>query len=334
MSTDAVFYTVAFETKQSEPTNIRVMPFLDLIEAFLQKPNNPPSRIINGKIIRSSKFLRDFRHSNIVVIPFGKLKKDSKLYVVEQESFSELTDDLYEIVTMAYDESFGIAMLTKNRQGPSDKDVEDYLNSFCPEGFEPKIRLNPIMHNAGIESIRNAQQIREVEIKLDLGKSLNNFFTTQMDNNGNENRISKILEMLSQSARQDIQSEQMSIHWGFGRDSKHNDSLNLDSLLFLFESLNISSDVVQEINVKYRRGEEVSYDLAKLKNSNILLTHNFRLKGNYISPEYLLNNCVEAFVEKRINYRTAVEQYDQKKVNCTADLDSLNETWNPKDNYG
>lgn len=297
MSKRIEFYTISFQD-QNGIINFPAGVFFESIQ------NNMFNGIRNAQVVRKigEKWIRLFRYYSTInqrqiVIPFGKLKDKNKPYWLnDQNQLEEMPETLYDINSLGYDEDYNVVAFTTNREGPMHSDVEDYLNTFIPRNTGVSIKIEPIMHNTGIEKVRNAELVRSITLKLDLGRSLNNFYLNQVQENERHPIIAAV-KSIAEVAKYDGESEVLSLKLGLGHGKKDS-TLNLDSMLCLLDNINIEEEFVTEIEVNYKNGYNEKVDVAKLKNSQVLLSYTCRCKGTQVSPENLLSNINDAVADK------------------------------------
>lgn len=305
------YYTIAFETSDEQVTNRSIMEFFKKIEQVLLDDENKVVRFVDGKLIRCFNYYWNELDTSKVVITFGKLKDKNKPYYVDasDNKLKEIPQDLFDINSIAYDEVNKVMLFTTNNLGPKVGDVQDYLSTFIDPSSGYKISIRPLVINTGLERIRNAQCVRSVTFSLDLGATLNNFYLNQIDQNREQEQglLSTFRNFISTS-KESINSRTLDITMGLGRLGKEA-TLDVKSLLSLLEEINIDQDYVKEITVNYKNTPNEKVMPAKLKNSSIFLYSTFSIAGSQIGPEYLLNNCTDAIISKRNNFRSQVRDY-------------------------
>lgn len=309
MSRRIDFYTISIHNHNGV-TDYSITDFFETISTQMLAEENDGQivRRIGDKWVRLFPYLYSLGRRQIV-IPFGKLKDKNKPYWINNENqLEEIPQNLYDINSLGYDIDYNIMMFTTNREGPQPQIVEAYLNTFIPEYTGLSVKIEPIVYNTGIEKVRNAQLVKNVTLSLDLGKSLNNFYLTQVEDNAQRPLIAA-LKSMAESAKNDVESKTLSLTMGLGKTGKKNDTLNLDSMLNLLESINIEEDFVTEIRVNYKDGSDEKIDLARLKQSHLLLYYLCVCKETQVSPESLLGNINAAVAEKVVVITRHNRQY-------------------------
>lgn len=160
-------YTIAFESNNGEQVSSRaIIPFFKRIENILVETPENVIRRINGKIMRVHAYEWNQMNEDYLVVPIGKLKEKNKPYGIDPETqrLIDIPQEMFDVNSIAFHMRYRIALVSSNVTGPSDNDLEDYLNSYLPADAEYKIRLRPIMRNIALEQIRNAQEARRATV--------------------------------------------------------------------------------------------------------------------------------------------------------------------------
>lgn len=309
MAKTVEFYTISLQS-ENRITDCSIETFIEDIskQMFSDEAEVHFVRKVNERYIRLFPFLRTMNNKQIV-IPFGKLKDRNKPYWINSEDeLEEFPQSLYDINSLGYDADYNVMLYTTNREGPSIQNVERYLNTFIPKKAGVLLKIEPIMYNTGIEKIRNAQMVRSITLTLDLGQAFNNFYLNEIDIN-NTSCITSAFKKIAETARDDGNSKSLSLTMGVGKGSKKFDSLNIQSILFLLEQINIDADCVKEITVNYKNGIEDKVDVAKLKNTQMLLFYKCKCDGTQVSPIDLINNINNAVADRVLEIRKHLREY-------------------------
>jgi len=311
VSKQVMFYTIAFEDKDEKPIDCSIMEFFENIEScFLETVNEDLLiREIGGKTVRLFPFFRNM-DSNQLVIPLGKLKDTNKPYGYnkDEKKLQPLTMDMFDITSIAYDKTWNILMMTVNQQGPRLQTIIDYFNSFIPDNYAYKVMIRPIFYNNGLDEVRNAPLVRDVTFKLNLSKSVTKFYQNEIDEN-QVTSLTKSMKSLIGHAKNDSGAKGLILTMNLGDSRKGEDTLDTRSILSLLDSINIDEQFVDEITVYYKDGKSVPISRAKLKNSSVIVYHNFSLRENQISPEFFVNHMSEAISSQGRRFNGALEKY-------------------------
>ena len=313
--------TIAFEQNDTV-VDMDIVEFFSKIENAMRNEPKNIVRKINGKIIRVHAYEWDYMNENFVVVPFGKLKEKNKPYGMDEktQALEDIPQKMYDVNNFAYHSGYKIAVVTTNQQSPSVNDIECYLNSFLPKESEYNIRIRPVKRNNGIEEIRNATQARNVSFVLDLGRPMNDFFKTEVKT---KLGAGKALKELMETSKNELESKTFKISLGLGR--KRKETLNIEYLLEMLESINIDSTCVKEIYVEYRNGTSDKIDKARLKEAEVILTLYFDIKDNQISSEYLKANLEQKLLKERKKYYRQVDDYYSNMITVKEDYDFIEE---------
>lgn len=325
MSREVEFYTVAFKRKgtEFEYVTINVGEFFEKLSDIITDNPDCILRRIYDKDIIVSKF-KEKSGTNAVVMPFGK-KKNEKVYTVKKSDLEMINEDVFDVTSIAYDPYFGVLIKTVNQTGPSIKNIKDYLNTFIPNSFNYEIDFIPIFLNKDIQKIRSADMVRELEITLNLGSHINDYYIQNMSRGGSLG--SQVRELVS-SAKNKLKSQKMIIRLSVGRNRK--ESMDIESISSLLDDLKIDSEIITEIKAVYKDGRNPQPIDAYLKNSNKLLKDNFQIQENHISSEYLLNNCNEIFLRNRVYYNDYISKFDSDRIKVSDSIPELNTEWSPE----
>lgn len=331
MSKKVVFYTISMHKNNSIIDYPVPAFFEDISDKMLTNPtDNKILRKIGDKYIRLFTYHHSLTNKHKFVVPFGKLKNTNKPYRLNNDILEEIPETLYDINSLGLDFERKVALFTTNREGPSIQTVEAYLNTYIPQTTGLTLRIKPIMHSKGLEEIRNADLVSSIIFTLNLDKSLNTFYTEEIDANKDKALINAF-KSIAKSAKDDGNSKALSLKLSLGQHSSRKDTLDLDNMLYLLNLINIDADFVKEIKVHYKGKKNEKIETAKLKESNLPLSCTISGKDTQVSPSNLLNNMVTAISDKNpdINrhvnaYFSNTEQYGNAEFNIV-------EKWNTND---
>ncbi len=293
------FYSISFVNDDGVATSYPVKVFFEALnEQILQGKEKGVKKVrrVGEYFIKLFSYYYSHNRKQLV-IPFGKLKTNKPYRSNENDQLEEIPDRLYDINSLGFDADYSAILFTTNKEGPTVANVEEYLNTFIPSNMNLSLKIEPIVYNTGIEKVRNASLVKSITLSLDLGCSLNNFFLNEINLNKNKALINAFYTM-AESAKNDGNSKTLALTLGLGKHGKKGDTLNLDSMLYLLEHINIGEGFVREIEVKYKDGSSENVDKAKLKNTNMLLSYPCKCEKTQVSPEDLLNNINNAVADK------------------------------------
>lgn len=330
MSTKVEFYAVTFVSKNNNNEYISFNPktlFDKLDEAYSIKENRETFfREIGDKKILMSRLLND--NGYYTVITFGKLKKDAS-FSFKDDKFEKLEDDIFDVTNLVYNSYDRVAMITKSKSGVNKPTLEDYLNSFLPTNSEYKISLIPIITNKGVEEVRNSNRIKEIKLNLNLNKNMEDFY---LDNSIPARGFANIIKSLAHNSKYDIGSEKLGLVLSV-ENSRGVTCLESEKILNIIDNLNMSTDFISEVEVKYIDNQVNKIDIAKLKNSNIILYYNFQIKDKELGSEYLLHNADKVFTDIRNKYYSRKESIFSSQQSVDFTIEELNLNYRKEDFY-
>lgn len=316
-------YSIAFEaTDSNNVTDRSIVSFFKKIEKVLSESPENVIRRINGKLMRIHAYEWNHYNEDFFVVPIGKLKEKNKPYGTDPETqrLIDISQDMFDVNSIAYHTRYKIALVSTNQSGPSENDIEDYLNSYLPAGSTYKIRLRPIMRNTTLEQIRNAEEARSITISLDIGRPMSDFLIEQVHE---ERSVIGSLSALMQSSKNALDSNTFSLTLGLGH--KKNASLNIGALVDLIDSINLAANCIKEITVNYRNRSGEKIDIAKLKESNTVLKVFFPIASTQLGTEYILNNMDEILRNERQKYYSQVDGYFRKTISIGEEYEIIKE---------
>lgn len=162
--------------------------------------------------------------------------------------------------------------------------------------------------------MRNAAIVKSVTFSLDLGQPLNEFYLGEIETNKHNQLISSF-KNIAESARNDGESKTLSLTMGLGRGNRKG-SLNVESMLLLLEQINIDARFVKEINVAYKNGTEDTIDIARLKNSQMILYYTCKCDETQVTPQALLNNFNDAIANRITNIIRSMRDFNKDMQIC------------------
>lgn len=306
MATYVNFYTIAFENPHRKPTSRDLMKFFKQIEELSKQDIEKIDRKINGGRYRISSYFWPDVGEQFVVIPIGKVKNGAPyVETPDRKKLKELDQRVYDVNILAYDSNYKTMIMTNHQSAPNAREVEDYFNSFLDPNDPIRIRISPIMHNTGIESLRNALRVRSIVFDLNLTVGTADLIREQINI---ENTLAGYFRQFIHGAKDDVLGKTMKLEIGLGHDKKVA-TLDKKSLLDLIATLNIDSNAINEIEVRYYGGENEKIDRARIKQQELFLRHQFSLSGSKIGAEYLKQHIGEPYGEKYGKFAPRIREY-------------------------
>lgn len=266
MSRTIKFYNVGIYLND-KLTDISFIEFVDKINA-IQHDRSKVVRKVEDKISAIFEFVNNSDKKNVRVIPIGQFRVDLKPYIGEMQKLDLkcIDQDVIELVTLYYNDLYKACALTNNPNGLKVKDIEKYFNTYFKLTSEKKweIRFEPIIINKGIEKIENTKQIKNISIKLNLEASTKKFTREKLDINENS-----IIKALSRSTKDTYDANVLKLEFGVG--DKKSATMDLEAAINLLSKLDIDTDYISEVNVRYKDNATQKIDYIDLKKDTVEL---------------------------------------------------------------
>lgn len=197
-----------------------------------------------------------------------------------------IVDDVIEFTCCHYLKDPNILIIEYNHNGSRSSDIGRYFSSFLPkvEGNFWDIELEPIDAERGIQTLREAQKINSIELKIDCTQTITEDFAA-------ETFFGNFLPTLIDSHRE-FGANVAFVK--FGNGGKRINIIEGQQLIQMISILNLDDDIFQSIKVDFidSNGEK---DVIDLKNLNIL--RNIIMEGETITGfEYIINQIEIAHI--------------------------------------
>jgi hypothetical protein len=278
-----------YVTLNGERTNIELDDFLDKII-----PLDPKEKF---KSLSSGEFTFKamMPDSNPATsrnrkIGFGKYR-DRKPY--ESEKGTDIAElikkDVLEMTSTLFIPRSRLAVIEYNHYGPRVNSIAQYLSSFFPKTDKEKweIEFCPVESELGWEDIEISNDIRSIEIKLDISGRSRHFISKK------QNPDSLLYELIRKTveAHSDFGANTATLKFGNG---KKRNGIKSRELLTLLELLELDSELFESVRIKYKsviKREVVEIDLKNAGVKSISLQNvnnesNWEFVCNEISTEY------------------------------------------------
>lgn len=253
MATYVQFYTAAFENAKGEPTTRSVMEFFKRVEALGKSSVDLIDREINGNQYRISSYEWPDVGERFVIIPLGKVKHGAPyVEATDRKRLKELDQRVYDVNVLAYDTTYKTMLITNHQSAPTVNEIENYFNSFLLPNDTIRLRITPIVYNAGLERVQRADRVRNIAIELDLRAGTANLFRQHLDA---PQSLIRYFGQVANKAKDDIMGNTLKLEIGLGQEKKK-ETLDKTALLDLIAELNIDSNAIKEIEVRYYGGEK------------------------------------------------------------------------------
>lgn len=311
-------FTIAFETIEGrEVVDISVSDFLNRLEAKIIDRKISPTQYIGDRKMSIFKYNRPITgEQSVMVIPFGFKKADITYKENEKDSFivTPVTDQLYNINLIYYDEKEKVVIMTTFKAAPSHKIIEQFLNEYINlEGIRLKIR--PIFKHTDLETVHNAKEVKSIDLILNLDEDINNYFNNKIKQNALKSMSH--FRSISEISKDSWDGSRLSISVGLGKSRKK--TLNINNIYEFLRILNLDDDFIHEIRVNYRNKESEEILPACIKKADIELklsleinnTIGFETVLSEKAPVLIENNSL-LITERRRNYFKNLIPFDKQ----------------------
>ncbi len=319
MNTNVRFYAVLFvDKKTNEPVNFSFYDFLIKLDNLMEENVSYIKKDIEGKYIRCFKSKTVGGGLKRIVIPIGK-RKDSASYTEDEKSKSirEIDYNIFDVNLIYYDENKRAFIMTNTPSAPRYRIVEEYFNRFI-HNYDYKLAIIPMYYSQNLQQIRKAQKVRSIVITVDLGNDIDSGFTSNFNSIPVLNAIRKI----SHDTKEELNGNKLKLELLL--DDRHkNATMDVKNILNLVDCLNLESDFIKEIELKYADSEE------KRKLSDIKLKENSKhLEYNFISEKRIGVDELrligdEAFLHTANQWYSIIQKYNLRITPQLSIPDSL-----------
>lgn len=316
MSRTVSFYNYAIK-KNGKPTSIQAV---ELIRMIYKIPWSNRLRLINDHPtgIFETRSIKLDEKNRFLSAALGKFRRDYKPFMGDlgTQRLAQIPGDIVEIVYMLVDLNYQVIMLEFNQHGIRAGGLEEYFNSFFPEQNDQNwsFHLPPIFSRKGLGDIAGSDQIRAIEIKLKLSKFEEDLITVK-ENSKKESNI--IPFILSSKKAESLAARTVRLEFGVGQSKDH--TMDIDSVMNLLHLLNIQSDAIDTLRVRFKDGKSKKMDTVDLKNSGGQLKDRIFENEHYTYPTLQLVG--DAMANKYVdNLGTIEEEYRIHKRNQIAAL--------------
>lgn len=262
------FYTIYFEDTDDNKVDIDVLSFFQDLENIFNQDTLYVPQLVNGVEI----YMFEFSHSDInpshnFIIPFGKRKMNIPYKVNKDnpKAITPETEKLFDVNLLLYSDEHKVAIMTADREGPNNKVIADLLNKYI-NSDKYSIKIRPILHEVGIEKIRNSRRVKSVFLNINLDDNIENYYREHINS---ENELMRNIVRMLRVSKNDANCKTFRLELGVGRYDQYMDFVNTMSLL---NQLDITSmDFISEVEVNYVDGHTEKVDTVKIKNSFVEL---------------------------------------------------------------
>ena len=309
MSKKVKFYEIKIYDRKTHQ-NLNVAAILrELEQQRLHGNGKDYVHDVSGKKVTFFRFIQS-PESESFVIPFGSVKAGAVYKGNENDDANEIptdieevTEQLFDISSFYYSTEEGIVLICCDRSSPSVKNISGYLTKALDfmRHSEHEVTISQIVYYSGIERIRNANVVNSIILTLDLSETIENIYTNDADIKTN---YLSVVRNIAQASKDHMNAKTFKLEIGIGQGSRKV-GLSINNALNMLSELNLDTDAIKEVTVKYKNGEETPVSTARLKES--MLDVSYEYTGSTpasIGPVYLSMHADLALEGKRNEYRT------------------------------
>lgn len=302
--------------KDNQKTDIELIKFIREIirvewQNRLRKINNFPTGLFDARGVTlddENKFL---------VASLGKFREDYKPFIGDRgtQRLQEIKNEVVEMTHILVDTHYQVIVVEYNQHGVRYGGVEEYINTFLPYDNKPmyKFKLTPIFSNKGLGDIAGSDKIRNIELKLKLSEFENGLLKKGVKIEDKTPKL--LLEFLGMSDKaKEIDARTLRIEFGAGQSTSH--SMDIDSVMHLLHILDISSEAIDTLKVRFKDSKSKKTDEADLKNSGGQLRDTIFENEDYPYPTLSLvgDTVANKYMVHIDNIRKSYLEYKNNRV--------------------
>ncbi|MEC4589312.1 DUF6731 family protein [Bacillus safensis] len=287
------FYN-AYITLNDQKTTI---PFSELLDEVFTLDESQKFRKIKKSgfsLIKMKMPTENYQDENDRVVCFANYRDEDKPYLgnIGSDRMDEIQDDVIEKTTAVFQRTNKLFICEYNHYGAKPKNIENYLSEFLPknEGEEWGVSLVEVEPTVGLEDLRNSNDIRQVEFKLDLSsQQRNQLFLEEEPDSVLSNLFTHTIE-----TQREVGGNIAKILLGNGR--KKSNQLNSQGIIDFINVLDLESDLYESVKVKYFSNQLNSPYELDLKNAGVLKRiiepegNSWEIIGDVIQQEFYDKN--------------------------------------------
>jgi len=296
-----VHYYNVYLTKNGKKTDLYFTDFLDKVRLIdwqdrIRMINNAPIALFALKVPQNSI-------NRIFAV--GKYRQDIKPYVgdIQFEKADLIRQDIIEMVTAGVIPQSRTVALEYNMYGSKVRDLQEYFNSFFPEGTERwRVEFEPIDSERSLRDVQESNDIRRVEIKLNVHDGLLNRFAEPCQSNEQPRSLFAAIVASAGVVNDSLDASVVSLAFGSGR--KKDEIMNVSEVIKLVEIMDLEIDVIQSLKVRYRNAKTGRIEDLDLKYAGIL-KDTIDINDPEIGWEFLGDRILENYFNKNSPGSTA-----------------------------
>ncbi|MDH6561716.1 hypothetical protein A9985_07100 [Bacillus safensis] len=261
------FYN-AYITFNGQKTTIPFFEILDGIFTLHAPQKYKEIKNTGFSLIQMKIPTQNYNDVNDRVVCFAHYRDGQKPYLGSKRSdrMDEIADDVIEKTTAVFQYTNKLFICEYNHYGAKPKNIENYLSTFLPkqENNEWGVTLVEVEPNIGIEDVRDSNDIRQVEFKLNLSThQRNRFFINTVPDSVLGNLFRDTLRI-----QEKVGGNIAKITFGSGR--KKSNRLDSQGIIDFINLLDLDSDLYESVKVRYFSNQLNSLYELDLKNAGVL----------------------------------------------------------------
>lgn len=282
MSRTILYYNIHL-TYNGAKTNISLTDLFDRVRALNEIErfwNFKKLSLLYTKLIDTT----NPQNANNRSFAVAKYRDSYKPYTgrIGTNEATPIENDVIEFTCCHYLKDPNILIIEYNHNGSRPNDIARYFSSFLPktEGDFWDIDLEPIDAERGMQTLRAAQKINNIELKIDCTQTITNDFPAGTF-------FANFLPNLIDSHRE-FGANIAVVKFGNGR--KRIDIIEGQQLIQMLSVLNLDDEIFQSVKVDFINADNKK-EIIDLKNSNIL--RNVIMEGETITGYQYIVDQIE-----------------------------------------
>jgi hypothetical protein len=305
------YYNV-YIMKNGNATRLYFSDFLDKVRMVswrnrLRKIKSHPTALFDLTIPSMDQLCR--------VAAIGKYRQNVKPYTgdINSATAQMIQNDIIEMTTIVAAPLARTVLIEYNFYGSKARDIQDYFNTFINATDSRNtwsIIFDPIKSNKSIMDIRTSNDIKEVDLKINVGGSMFDQLLTRSQSIEQRNSLFGKVISISQTINDATDAPVIDLTFGKGR--KRSLNLAAGEILSFVELLDVdNNDSIESCKVTYRDPSTNKYVELELKNVGI--KNDYVLEGDNAnhSWEFIGDKILERYITLQ---RPASTVYTQRGI--------------------
>ncbi|GJI57357.1 MULTISPECIES: DUF6731 family protein [Bacillus] len=228
--------------------------------------------------------------SRIRKIGFGKYRNKKPYETDKGTDIVELIKrDVLEMSSAVFIPNSRLAIIEYNHYGPKMSAISDYLTSFLYKDDDNvwEVEFVPVESKLGWEDISASTDIKNLEIKLDIGGKSRHFISRV---NNPESLFFKLIKN-TVTTHNEFGANKATLTFSKGRKGT---GFNKENLMSLLELLELESELFETVKIKYLSPKTRRTETIDLKNEGVkgLYLKNVTINNNW---EFICNEILEEY---------------------------------------